>query len=101
MTCRVFLARCYWGHQVKGNSISAAITPAETTNADFSYKAYKRSLGRPKCRWEANIKTGLEETTWGSADWIRVVREKNELRILLDAVIKLPVPLHVGYFFIS
>jgi len=25
----------------------------------------KRPLGRPRCRWENNIKTGLQEVGWG------------------------------------
>jgi hypothetical protein len=28
----------------------------------------KRPLGRPRCRWEYNIKMGLQEVGWGSMD---------------------------------
>jgi len=30
----------------------------------------RRPLGRPKCRWENNIKMGLQEMGWGSMDWL-------------------------------
>jgi hypothetical protein len=30
----------------------------------------KRPLGRPRCRWEDNIKMDLREVEWGGMDWI-------------------------------
>jgi hypothetical protein len=30
----------------------------------------KRSLERPRCRWEDNIKMDLQEVGWGGIDWI-------------------------------
>jgi hypothetical protein len=30
----------------------------------------KRSLGRPRCRWEDNIKVYLREIGWAGVDWI-------------------------------
>jgi hypothetical protein len=30
----------------------------------------KRSIGRPKCRWEDNIRMDLREIGWGGMDWI-------------------------------
>jgi hypothetical protein len=32
----------------------------------------ERPLGRPRRRWEDNIKTDLRETGWGGMDWIDV-----------------------------
>jgi hypothetical protein len=32
----------------------------------------KRPLGRPRCRWEDNIKMDFREIGWGSMDWIDV-----------------------------
>ena len=31
----------------------------------------KRLLGRPRCRWEDNIKMDLQEVGCGDVDWIR------------------------------
>jgi hypothetical protein len=30
----------------------------------------RRPLGRPRCRWEDNIKMYLQEVGWGGMDWI-------------------------------
>ena len=30
----------------------------------------KRALGRPRCRWEDDIKIGLQELDCGGMDWI-------------------------------
>jgi hypothetical protein len=34
--------------------------------------SWKEPLGRPRRRWEYNIKMGLQEVGWGSMDWIGV-----------------------------
>jgi len=47
----------------------------------------KRPLGRPRCRWEDNIKMDLK-TGRGSMDWI----ELNQDRALVNTVMKLRFP---------
>ena len=47
----------------------------------------KRPLGRPRHRWENNIKTDLQEIGWGGADGIR-----ERWRALVIAVMNLRVP---------
>jgi len=32
----------------------------------------KRPLGRPRCRWEDNIKTDLQEVACGGVDWMEL-----------------------------
>jgi hypothetical protein len=32
----------------------------------------KRSLGRPLCRWECNIKIDVERIRWEAVDWFHV-----------------------------
>jgi hypothetical protein len=34
----------------------------------------KRPLGRPRCRWEDNIKMYPKKTEWMDVDWIYLVR---------------------------
>jgi hypothetical protein len=34
----------------------------------------KRPLGRPRCRWEDNIKFGLREISW-EVDWIYLAQD--------------------------
>ena len=40
----------------------------------------KRPLGRPKCRWEDNIKLDVREVGCDERDWIEVVQDRVQLR---------------------
>jgi hypothetical protein len=37
----------------------------------------KRPLGRPRHRWENNIKMGLQEVGCGSMDWIKLAQDRD------------------------
>jgi hypothetical protein len=52
----------------------------------------KRSLGRPRCRWEDNIRANFQEVGFGSVDWIELVQVRNRCRILVNAVMNIRVP---------
>jgi hypothetical protein len=52
----------------------------------------KRTLGRPKCRWEDNIKTDLQEVGCEGMDWIDVAQDKDRWPTLLIAVMNLRAP---------
>jgi len=58
----------------------------------------KRPLGRPKRRWEDNIKIDLQELRRGDIDWIDVVQDRDRWRSLVNAVMNLRVPLNAGNF---
>jgi len=49
----------------------------------------KRPLGRPKRRWEDNIKTGLQEVGFG--DWIELAQDRDRWRAVVNAVMNLRV----------
>jgi hypothetical protein len=51
----------------------------------------RRPLGRPRRRWEDNIKVDLREVGWG-VDWIDLVQDRDRWRALVNAVINLRVP---------
>ena len=51
-----------------------------------------RPLGRPRCRWEDNIKMDLQEVGGGCEDWMELVQDRNRWRALVDAVMNLRVP---------
>jgi hypothetical protein len=36
----------------------------------------KRPLGRPKQRWEYNIKLDLQKVIWGVIDWIDLAQDR-------------------------
>jgi hypothetical protein len=37
----------------------------------------RKPLGRPKCRWEDNIKMDLREVGWDSKDWIDMAQDRD------------------------
>jgi len=52
----------------------------------------KSPLGRPRRRWEDNIKMDLPEVECWSMDWIELAQDKDKWRALLTAVMKLRAP---------
>jgi hypothetical protein len=52
----------------------------------------KRPLGRPRRRWENNIKIDLQEVGCGGMDWIELTRDRNRCRALANAVMNVRVP---------
>ena len=37
----------------------------------------KRPLGRPRCRWEDNIKMDLQEVGGGCGDWMELAQDRD------------------------
>ena len=58
----------------------------------------KRPLGRPRCRWEDNIKIDRQEVGCGGTDWIDLAQDKGGWRALVNALMNLQVPKNVGNF---
>jgi len=52
----------------------------------------KRPLGRPRCRWEDNIKMDLQEVGCGGMDWIELAQDRYRWRARMNVVINLRVP---------
>jgi len=52
----------------------------------------KRPLGRPRCRWEENIKMYLQEVGCGGMNWIELAQDRDRWRALVSAVTNLQVP---------
>jgi hypothetical protein len=49
----------------------------------------KRPLGKPRCRWEDNIKMNLRDTGFGIVDWIYMARDRDRWRALVNTVMNL------------
>jgi len=54
-------------------------------------------LGRPRRRWDGNIKKYLNETGWGM-DWIHLAQDREKWRALVNTVMKFRVPYYSGNY---
>jgi len=52
----------------------------------------KKPLGRPRRRWEDNIKVGPQEVGCGGMDWIDQAQDRDRWRAMVNAVMNLRVP---------
>jgi hypothetical protein len=52
----------------------------------------KRPLGRPRHRWENNIKVNLQEVECGGMDWITLAQDRYRWQTLVKTVMNLRDP---------
>ena len=52
----------------------------------------KRPTGRPRRRWEENIKMDLYEVGCGVMDWMKLAQDRDRWRTLVNAVMNFRVP---------
>ena len=52
----------------------------------------KEPLGRPRRRWEDNIRMDLQEVGCVYVDWIGLAQDRDRWRTLVSAVMNLGVP---------
>jgi len=52
----------------------------------------KRPLGKPRRRWDDNIKMDLQEVVCGVMDWIELAQDRDKWRPLVNVVMKFLVP---------
>jgi hypothetical protein len=52
----------------------------------------KKPLGRPRHRWEDNIKIYLQEVGCRVMDWIDLAQDRDRWRVLVNEVMNLRVP---------
>jgi hypothetical protein len=52
----------------------------------------RRPLGRPRRRWEDNIKMDIREVGWEGMNWIELTQDRDRWRALVNAVMNLRVP---------
>jgi hypothetical protein len=56
----------------------------------------KTLLGRPRRRWEDNVKIDLQEV--GCGEWIGLAQDRDRWLALVNAAMNHPVPLNAGNF---
>jgi hypothetical protein len=54
--------------------------------------AHKIFVGKPRRRWEDNIRTNLRETGREGVDWIHMTPDRNHWWALVTMVMNLQVP---------
>jgi hypothetical protein len=52
----------------------------------------ERALGRPRRRWEDNIKMHLSEIGWASIYWIYLAQDRGQWRVLVNTLMNFRVP---------
>jgi hypothetical protein len=52
----------------------------------------KRPLGRPRRRWEVNIKMNLMEIDMDGANWIQLIQDRVQWRAFVNTVMNIRVP---------
>jgi hypothetical protein len=52
----------------------------------------RRPLGRPRHRWEDNIRMDLWEVSCGCVDWMDLAQDRDRWHVLVSAVMNLWVP---------
>jgi len=52
----------------------------------------RRPLGRPRLRWEDNMRMDLREVGCECVDWMELAPDRDRWRAIVSAVMKLRVP---------
>jgi hypothetical protein len=52
----------------------------------------KRPFGRPRRRWEDNIRMDLREIVWVGVAWIHMAQDRDKLWDLVNTVMNIRVP---------
>jgi hypothetical protein len=58
----------------------------------FSKHEGKRPLGRPRRRWEGNIRMDLREGGWEGMDWIHLAQDRDQWWAVVNTLMNLLVP---------
>jgi len=70
------------GHMVEGRGVHRVLVGKPEG---------KRPLGRPRRRWEDNIKMDFQEVGGGCGDWVELAQDRDRWRALVSTVMNLRV----------
>jgi hypothetical protein len=85
-----------FGDQIKKNEMGGACSTYGERRGVYKVLVGKpeeqRPLGRPRRRWEDNIKMDLQEVGCGDMDWIDLAQDRDRCRTLVNGVMNHRVP---------
>jgi hypothetical protein len=83
---------------IKSRKMKWAGNVARIREKKNSYKIFvrkperNRPIGRPRRRWQDNIKMDLREIGWGGMDWIDLAQDMEQWKTLVNTVMNIQVP---------
>jgi hypothetical protein len=81
------------GDQIKTNEMGEAFSTYGEGRGIYGVLVGKpegqRPLGKPRCRWEDNIKMDLQEVGLGSMYWIELAQDRDRWWALVNAAMNL------------
>ena len=81
--------RLRWGNHIVRKEEGRSAFKIST---DTSIPAGKRPLGRPRRRWEDNIRLDFKEIGINTRNWVDLSQDKDYWRTLVNAALNLQVP---------
>jgi hypothetical protein len=92
----VLLAQYFSGDEIEKNKIGGCEGRIGKKRGVYRILAGKpdvnSQLGRPRRRWEDNIKMYLQEVGCGVVDWIELAHAWDRWRALVNAVMDIQIP---------
>jgi len=82
-----------WSDTVTCCSINDKYGRDEKCIQYFGWKIWREeTLGRPRCKWEDNIRMDLREVGREVVDWMHLIQRTDEWRVVVNIVMNLRVP---------
>jgi hypothetical protein len=92
----VVITKYHSGYQIKKNEVGGACSTLGEGRGGYRILVGRtegrRPLGRPRLRWEDDIKMDLKEVGLGGMDWIAVAPDRDMWRELVNTIMNLRVP---------
>ena len=88
----VFLTQYCSGYKIEKNEMGGTCSTHGERERCIHGFGGKKPLGRPRCRWEDNIKIDLQEVGCGGMDLIELAQDRDRWRALVNAVMNLRGP---------
>ena len=92
----VFLEEAPRGRQRKRDIVLGTWNVRSLYRAGSLTAVNREPLGRPRRRWEDNIKMDLQEVGGGCGDWMELAQDRDRWRALVSTVMNLRVPKKQG-----